>query len=419
MADLLAGPNRILADLPRQQFDRQPAGMAAADEGLQSHMLSATEIQQLNSPEWDALSANAVAENPFYARYFVKGGLATIDARTGIRAFCMRSDDGRLIGFFPFTSRFGFARTATNLYQFTGVPLVHRDFAQSAIEHWMSAIKRGDAPRCWQFDNFPLHGELYQAILRAAEKHGLCCITRNPYQRPQLTRLADGFEAHLSTVLSKSRRKELDRCLRRLKERGMLHLDRAETPDTVAAALEAYLQLEDRGWKGKAGTSFLAHGKDAEFARAAFRNSGSANGAMIDSLLLDGRPIAISVNLAGASTLFTPKCTYDEALRSFAPGLVLEYLVIERFYRDPRFSRMDAATTVDGHVIQGLWNGSVPMGTLIVGPAALARPRAWFVVSRSKAKAAVKRGIRLIKALRPGMGSHLSITSSLGRRSTN
>ena len=41
--------------------------------------------------------------------------------------------------------------------------------------------------------------------------------------------------------------------------------------------------------------------------------------------------------------------------------------MIERFYSELDFSRMDSATTTDGHVIQGLWNESVPMGTLFIG----------------------------------------------------
>ncbi len=47
---------------------------------------------------------------------------------------------------------------------------------------------------------------------------------------------------------------------------------------------------------------------------------------------------------------------------------MLEYLVIKAFYDDSETADMDAATTQDGHVVSGLWNGWKEMGILIVGP---------------------------------------------------
>ncbi len=88
----------------------------------------------------------------------------------------------------------------------------------------------------------------------------------------------------------------------------------------------------------------------------------------IDALLLDERPIALSVNMQARAAMFTPKCTYDEAYRRFSPGFVLEYLVIEAFYQDDDVTEMDACTTSDGHVISGFWNEAKAIGTLVVGP---------------------------------------------------
>ena len=102
--------------------------------------------------------------------------------------------------------------------------------------------------------------------------------------------------------------------------------------------------------------------------RAALTSEDAGGGTIVDVLLLDERPIAASVNITSGAVLFTPKCTYCESFRNLAPGLVLEYLVIERFYSDTeRFVRMDAATLADGHVILGLWNETVSVGTLYIG----------------------------------------------------
>ena len=358
---------------------------------LTSRLLPTCEFGGIAAAQWDALSNNALVENPFYSRTFVTGGLGTIDTGSGTAAFAVGSGQGDLVGFFPVRSLFGTGYGAQNIYQFNGAPLVHRDYAEDVILTWLLAIRDGPLPGCWQLPDLQLNSPLHNLICQTARRCGLSLGVVNTYSRPQLTRLAGGFEAHLTQVLGKSRRKGLERCLRRLREKGVLRLERATAPDAVRSALEAFLKLENAGWKGSAGTSFLAHGQDASFARAAFTSDGTAHGTIIDTLLLDDRPIAMNVNITSGSTLFSPKSAYCERLRSFAPGLVLEYLVIERFYSERDFVRMDAATTVDGHVLQGLWNETVPMGTLYVGSATKTARAVYLARAKSALKPGAKR----------------------------
>jgi CelD/BcsL family acetyltransferase involved in cellulose biosynthesis len=157
--------------------------------------------------------------------------------------------------------------------------------------------------------------------------------------------------------LSKSRLKDLKRNLRRLGEQGSVAFERAVAPALIDERLEQFLALEASGWKGKARTAFLSKEKHAAFARRAFGGSAHTAGRLaIDSLLLDGRPLAISLNIVGGENIaFTPKCAFDEHWRSYSPGLLLEYFVIQAFYEQKAFAAMDSATTMEGHVIAGLW----------------------------------------------------------------
>lgn len=360
---------------------------------LTSCLLPACEFGGIAAAQWDGLSNNALVENPFYSRTFITGGLGTIDRDNGIVAFAVWSGQRDLVGFFPVRSIFGTGYGAQNIYQFNGAPLVHCDYAHDVVLAWLLAICDGGLPGCWQLPDLQLNSHLHDLICQTAPRLGLSLVVANTYSRPQLTRLEGGFEAHLTQALGKSRRKGLERCLRRLREKGVLRLERATAPDAVRSALEAFLVLENAGWKGRAGTSFLARGDDASFARAAFTSDGTARGTIIDTLLLDDRPIAMNVNITSGSTLFSPKSAYCEYLRSFAPGLVLDYLVIERFYSERDFVRMDAATTADGHVLQGLWNETVPMGTLYVGSAA----KTARAVYLARAKSALKPGTKWLR----------------------
>lgn len=335
---------------------------------LRTQVLGSAQLALLDAEQWDALTREAVCENPFYARQYLLAGLETIDRAADLRAIAVWNDSNDLVGLFPFRSRWGIAVGAANNYQFSGTPLVHRDYAPAVVSRWLTAIADDQAPPVWRLRDVHMEGDLARLIEALAVHHGLEISIVQRYSRPRLSRLRGGMQAHLDKVVSKSRRKDIERSLRRLREHGVVRFERVEEPAALASRLEQFLLLEQAGWKGANKTAFLSHPYDTAFARAAFGAREGAPGlSSIDALLLNEIPIALNVNIACGGTLFTPKGAYDEAWRKFNPGLVLEYLVIERFYEDQRFEAMDASTTVDGHVVQGLWNELTSMGTILVG----------------------------------------------------
>ena len=335
--------------------------------------LDATALARLDADAWDALSRDALVENPFYARQYVLAGLQTIDSMAPLEALAVRDAARTLLGLFPYrTRRFPFANAdgACNVYQPSCTPLVHRQHATAVVGAWLDAVGiRAGIPRFWQLKHVDLASPLTAVIDAELSRRGLLRLAVNSYQRPRLTRLPGGLDHHLGSVLSKSRLKDLQRTLRRLRELGTVRFERAREPALVGRRFEQFLTMENAGWKGESGTAILARGRDAHFARAALApRHGAPDMVSIDALLLDERPIALSVNMQAREATFTPKCTYDEAYRRFSPGFVLEYLVIEAFYQDDGATEMDACTTSDGHVISGFWNEAKPIGTLIVGP---------------------------------------------------
>ena len=359
---------------------------------LGTRILDAAGLAGLDPDQWDSLGRHALVENPFYSRQYLLAGLETIDRAAGLRAFEIRTADDRLVALFPFVRRWGIACGARNLYQFSGTPLIHKDHAPSVVVAWLDAIASGRLPRVWRLRDLRTEGPLAALIAGLAAHRGMATAVVNGYRRPVLTRLAGGFEQHLGTAIAKSRRKDIERAVRRLREQGELRFERCDTADAVQRRIEQFLALERAGWKGAGGSAFLCRADDAAFARAAFAGiPGRQCLASMDSLLLDDRPIAFSINIASGNTAFTPKCTYDETYRKWSPGLVLEYLVIERFYGDGRFSAMDSATTVDGHVVEGLWNETAPMGELFVGLSGSTRLAALFAAAHAKAKSMAKK----------------------------
>jgi len=218
-------------------------------------------------------------------------------------------------------------------------------------------------PRLWILPDLDMGSQLAALILAAARKRNLFTRQALPYERAHLTRLAGGFETHLATVLSKNRLKDVRRTLRRLQEVGTIALEHVEEPAQMQHRLEDFLALEHAGWKGAKGTSFLSRLDDAGFARAAY----AAPLAAMDSLLLDGKPVAMKLSIRNGDCAFTPKITYDEAHRKLGPGMALEYLLIEAFYASGQPGSVDAAATAEGHSALNFFNDHKAMATLIIG----------------------------------------------------
>lgn len=339
---------------------------------LQHQILDADGLRQLPSAVWDALSVNALVENPFYARHFVVSGLDAMDRHAGVQALTISDAGGNLLGLFPFRSSgnvpapFAVAFGAASRYLFSGTPLVHRDRAGEVIAMWLDQLAAGRPRGVWTLPDIDMQTPLVEFILDHALERRLSVLPVTPYDRAALTRLPGGFEAHLETVLSKNRLKDVRRTMRRLREVGTISLEHVEDPERLQRRIEDFLRLEHAGWKGEKGTSHLSRPEDADFARRAYA-CGPAGFAAIDSLLLDGEPIAMKLSVRTGPTAFTPKIAYDESHRKLGPGMALEYLLVEEFYRAGEPATVDAAATAEGHSALDFFNTRKSMATLILG----------------------------------------------------
>ncbi|HWM31705.1 MAG TPA: GNAT family N-acetyltransferase, partial [Methyloceanibacter sp.] len=330
--------------------------------------MSGANLRTLDPREWDDLAVNAVEENPFLARPFVMAGLDAFGDAYGMQVVILRAD-GVLAGLVPFRTRpaCGFlplqqAQIALNLYQVHGAPLIRREHADRALA---ALLDMPGLPVHWAFPHVDFNGPFVHAIARVATARRLNMSRTCLYTRPVLTRIEGGCPAFVRSIAGQKREREIARTLRRLREKGEVAFERATDPALVAERLEAFLHIENAGWKGTRRTSFLARQDHAAFARRAFT---AENGfTSVDSLLFDGKPLATVVNIATGSSLFTAKCAFDEKYRKFGPGLILEYLAIEHFCEGTPYEEIDSATSVDGHILLSLWNASKSMGTLLLG----------------------------------------------------
>ena len=327
--------------------------------------------------DWDRLAANALEENPLYSRAFVTAGLDELGERNGFLALgVVRADEAgieRLIGLLPLRRtrfRYGLPTCvdlgARNLFQPNGTPLIDRDHAAEAIDGLLGALggPGGLAPNLL-LGGIRRDGAFARVLLDRGGSAGLEATVVETFSRPVLRPVEADAESYLTRHVAPKRLRELRRTHRRLTEQGSLAYRHVETPAEIRAAVEDFLRIELSGWKGQARTALLSRPETAAFGRAAFSglNAGSPI-ASADVLALDGSAIAVSLNLQIGRTCFALKCAYDESLRRFSPGLVLEYLVIEHLFSSRFADEMDSCVTQGGHVIQDLWDGAEEIGTL-------------------------------------------------------
>lgn len=361
-----------LAQPPAERTD--VAGRSMSDFGVS--LVQGADWKTLPTEAWLALGRRAMTENPFLHQQFVEAHL-TAGLGAGEAKAIAINKGGVLAGLFPFRSlKVGplplrWTGTSTlNLYQFNGAPLVAADEASSALDTWLNQLGRPGCPTTWVFSHIDLQSHFAEKLLVQARDKGYALQIHEGYHRPRLTREHETFEAHVKAVLSKRRVKDIRRNLRRLAERGDVRLEHASAPDTVNKRVEDFLRMEKAGWKGEAGTAFLCDPRTDAFARSAF--AGKDEGIIsVDSLLVGQTPVAISINIQDGDTRFTPKCAIDEDYKTYSPGVLLEYKVMEAFFASQSPQQMDSAVTTDAHLVAGLWNASVPHGTIIVGPSGL------------------------------------------------
>ena len=128
--------------------------------------------------------------------------------------------------------------------------------------------------------------------------------------------------------LKKHFRQELKRRLRRLKELGRVEF--VLTRGYRTELMQKYFELEAQSWKGESGTAVLcdqkAVGLHDDFARAV----AAYDALFIYELKLDGKPIAISINIRYDQKTIFWKTSFDEKYARYSPG----NLVIQEFLGD-------------------------------------------------------------------------------------
>jgi CelD/BcsL family acetyltransferase involved in cellulose biosynthesis len=272
--------------------------------------------------EWDEL-ADRVSAPPFlrpgwFAAWYQSFGSGRVEIMAAHRG-------SRLVGVAALERGLVALRSATNWHSPAWAPLAEDAEVLGAL-----AVRMVERAQPWlSLALLEASSDTLEAFRDAARgcRTRIYTLEHSPYIAPRGT--FDEFERRLTA----KRRSNLRRMWRRLEEQGHVEFEVHEGHHDLGALLEEGFRVEASGWKGKRATAIASARETRTFYTDVAEWARDRGWLRLAFLRLDGHPLAFdfAIEENGAHALL--KTGYEAAWRSFAPGVLLRRLMIERAFR--------------------------------------------------------------------------------------
>jgi CelD/BcsL family acetyltransferase involved in cellulose biosynthesis len=302
---------------------------------------------------WAELERDALEPNPFFAPQMVLP--ATRHLEDGQAVQLLIAEQGAELRFLMPVSR-GTGRWRvragglwawTHDYCFLGTPLLAADGDPDRV--WAAVIghlRRGSPASLLVVPIHPTQGPVAQALHRTGLGAGFT-IRRGPaaqrgfvLRRPQPSYAREWIS-----------RKHLADMARRRRQLGRKMGTEVATVDRAAAgldgAIEQFLTLEAKGWKGRGGTALSCRPGHDQFFREMSRGFADRGRLMFLSLEAGTRVLAQNTALVGGEGLFGFKRAYDENFARWSPGSQLDLDVLDWFHQQAPLAWLDTCSSPD------------------------------------------------------------------------
>jgi hypothetical protein len=328
---------------------------------------------------WEDLARAAIEPNPFHEPWMLLPALRAFAHGLDVRVALVLARGGErgetplLCGVFPLVRvpRYkglpvGSLALWTHDYAPFGTPLVRRTHVReclAALLAWLGRT-RGGAPLLELGaigGDGPFHAALHEHLRAARRPSFLDERVHRAVFRPRAS-----AEDYLAAACSGVHRKEMRRLHRRLAERGRVTMEALEPGGDVAAWLDEFLRLEAGGWKGRLGTALACHPATRDFLLAVGMEAHRRGRLHLLALRVDGRAIAMKLNLLAAPGAFALKIAFDEDYARFSPGVLLEVENIRRLHAMPGIEWMDSCAVPAHPMIDRLWPDRRAVETLVL-----------------------------------------------------
>lgn len=349
---------------------------------------------------WEDLAERALERNLFCEADFAIAAKGLIAVRT-VRLAAVWDEtapEPRLIAVAP-VARFGQlpfpAMKVSAHWAFfgaLGAPLIDAELAPLAVEKLLDGLA-SQGSSVFMFRFLPERGPVADAIRAAVAFTGRETVRIEAHGRAML-RSGESAESYLTASLSAKKLKEYRRQLRRLGDEAPTNFREARRTDEVADALERFLELEDKGWKGKGGTAMRRHADQLAFIRELSTKRAEKREVRILELFAGERLVASGLLLVSGRRAWFYKVAYDESFARCSPGVQLTLELTRRLIEDDGIDMVDSTAIANHPMIDHIWRDRLQLGDWLVairpGARRLLEPIARIERARRRARLAAR-----------------------------
>lgn len=256
-----------------------------------------------------------------------------------------------------FASKFPFSNLQAyrSVHSYISGFMIDREEAQEVVEAIFNFLCRTDVP--WNgvfFDHILVEGAQAELIASVAQEVGAIWYESERYKRAVLNPSENGY-GYLEKHLATRKIKEMKRLRRRLSDLGEVGWRVLHGEEIDKTCIQRFLELENKGWKGKNGKSLKSRPSHDDFFEEMIARFNYTQKVFFTELLVDGKVIASTANLISGNAGFAFKIGWDAEYARFAPGLQNE---LEFIINSPEFCRrltyIDSGAE-EGSFIEQLW----------------------------------------------------------------
>jgi CelD/BcsL family acetyltransferase involved in cellulose biosynthesis len=384
---------------------------ASEETRWEVRLISDWDVLEQLGPQWQALAAAALEPSPSSEPWMLLPALRCLGSGSDVAvALVFRVRPGgaeggrRLAGVFPIEIRHRFKGLPmvavslwNHLYCLYAAPLLAAQDAEDCLKaffDWLAQRWRGRA--VFLAPELRAEGAFFQlldaCVRRAGLEYHIVEWTSRALFRPR-----QSAQHYLDAVGNPHHRRQWRRQERRLAELGELRYEHYVPGSDPDPWVDAFIALEQAGWKGRNGTAFGCRAEHRAFLQAVTRQAAADGRLMMMSLRLGDRLLASKLNFVIPPGAYTFKIAFDESFQKYSPGVLLELENIGRLHEMPEIEWADSLALPDHPMTNRLWLDRVVVATVAISPGG------W----RSELLLAAFPLLRLIKRrLRPERSAH-------------
>jgi hypothetical protein len=319
--------------------------------------------------DWQSLVEHASSPNVFYEPWFLKIVHEHLTEQAKVEVILVYhreknpAEKPYLCAVFPLVFRPGklllTTSTIASLFEhsfgYLHTPHLREGYGMEsvlALLKWLTEVH--PEVSLLEFNRIPGEGHLAHIIQQLIHDYPITSFVVDTWNRAVLVPDVDS-EEYLTSSTSNQQYRELKRKKRRLSETGLLEIRDLNASTSLSELTEAFLSLEQQGWKGEKQSAIAQNPAQKAFVEQMLAEALKRNQLQFFGYYLDNKPIAVKCNLLAGSGSFSWKIAYDESLQKFSPGVLLELENVHRFHEQTELDWMDSCAAPNHPMIDRLW----------------------------------------------------------------